>query len=260
VQTEGALAHYADPSYYSKTYARRKSDVAYYVKLAREHGGPVLEYGVGNGRVALEIARKGVEVTGIDWSRPMLEDLRTRLRREPGEVRTRVRSRFGDMRSVRLGSRFPLVIAPFNVVLHLYSRRDVERFLARVREHLRPSGRLIFDYSMPQPADLCRDPLQSFGAPPIRYPRTNQLVGYRERFEYDPLRQTLLVRMEFQPKDGAPGWSVPLSHRQFFPQEMLALLHYNGFEDIVCTADFTGRAPGPYTDSMVVSATTRRRR
>src|SRR6187401_167453 len=67
----GATAHYADPAYYTATYAKRRHDVAYYVKKARLVGGPVLEYGVGNGRVALALARAKVEVDGVDLSQPM---------------------------------------------------------------------------------------------------------------------------------------------------------------------------------------------
>lgn len=63
---EGATAHYADAAYYSQTYSDREHDVEYYVRLARRLRGPVLEYGIGNGRVALPIAQAGVAVTGID--------------------------------------------------------------------------------------------------------------------------------------------------------------------------------------------------
>ncbi len=146
----GSLAHYEDPAYYTSTYADRVADVAYYVALARSSGGPVLEYGVGNGRVALPIARHGVEVVGVDHSAPMLADLRERLAREPADVRSRVRAARGDMRRAKLGRRFPLVLATFNTALHLYTRDDVERFLARVREHLTPRGRFVVDLSMPR--------------------------------------------------------------------------------------------------------------
>jgi len=141
----GSLAHYEDPAYYAATYAQRLEDVAYYVGLAQRAGGPVLEYGAGNGRIALPIARHGIDVVGIDHSAPMLADLRARLAREPAEVRARVRAVRGDMRRVRLGRRFPLVLATFNTALHLYTRDDVERFLARVREHLAPRGRFVLD-------------------------------------------------------------------------------------------------------------------
>jgi SAM-dependent methyltransferase len=253
----GALAHYADPAYYSETYAARREDVAYYVRLARLSGGPVLEYGVGNGRVALAVARAGVHVVGVDLSEPMLASLKSALAREPDAVRRRVRAVHGDMRRVRLRRRFPLVIAPFNVVLHLYARQDVEQFLARVRAHLAPRGRFVFDFSLPQPEELCRDPARSYGAPRIRHPTTSELVRYAERFEYDPLRQVLLVRMDFKPEDGGTPWSVPLTHRQFFPREVEALLHYAGFGDMVWTRDFSERPADEHADSIVVSCRAR---
>src|SRR4051812_22213938 len=86
----GTRAHYDDAAYYTKTYRRRTEDVAGYVKVALQSGGPVLEYGVGNGRIALPIARAGIDVTGVDLSRPMLDDLRAQLASEPASVRSRV--------------------------------------------------------------------------------------------------------------------------------------------------------------------------
>ena len=62
---DGARGHYDDPAYYAKTYKDRRHDIDYYVRLARESKGPVLEYGVGNGRIALHVARAGIEVFGV---------------------------------------------------------------------------------------------------------------------------------------------------------------------------------------------------
>ena len=82
----GAQAHYADPAYYEKTYRSRRQDVDYYVKLARLTGGPLLEYGAGNGRIAIPVARAGVDVVAVDLSKAMLDDLRASLEREPADV------------------------------------------------------------------------------------------------------------------------------------------------------------------------------
>ncbi len=199
----GTRAHYEDPAYYTQAYRSRVEDVRYYVDLAEGSGGPVLEYGCGDGRITLPIARAGVAIHGVDISAPMLAALRSRLRAEPGEVRDRVTLRRGDMRAVRLGRRFPLVVCPFNALLHLYERRDVERFLARVRAHLAPRGELVFDVSMPDPAELARDPGRAYAMPRFRYP-SGPVVRYTERFDYDRLRQILFVAMEFAPADGAP--------------------------------------------------------
>jgi SAM-dependent methyltransferase len=249
----GALAPYSDPAYYEKTYKARRHDVDFYVRLARERGGPVLEYGAGNGRVTLPIARAGVAIHGVDLSRAMLDHLGEKLSKEPPQVRARVAFTHGDMRAVALAAAFPLVIAPFNAFLHLYERSDVERFLERVRAHLAPGGRFVFDFSLPQPRDLARDPDRPIGAPRLRHPTTGELLRSTERFEYDPIRQLLLIETRFTPESGEP-WSVPLAHRQFFPREMEALLHYNGFSDITFSSDFSDAPPDAYTDSIVVSA------
>jgi SAM-dependent methyltransferase len=247
----GSLAHYEDPAYYTATYARRIDDVAFYVSLAQRAGGPMLEYGVGNGRIALPVARHGVDVVGVDHSAPMLRDVRARLRREPLEVRRRVRLVRGDMRRVRLGRRFPLVVCTFNTALHLYVRADVEQFLARVRGHLAPRGRFVVDLSLPRAADLARDPARALHAGRFRHPSAGIVVRNREHFDYDPVRQVLFVSMEFEPVDDPVAtWTTPLAHRQFYPQEWEALLHYNGFRVERVEGDFHG---GPLTrDSDVM--------
>jgi SAM-dependent methyltransferase len=250
---DGAKGHYEDPAYYAKTYKDRRHDIDYYVRLARQSKGPVLEYGVGNGRIALHVARAGIELFGVDLSRPMLDDFEERLKLEPKQVRARVSLAQGDMREYRLGRRVPLVYAPFNCFLHLYTRPDVEAFLARVKAHLAPGGRFVFDFSVPHGEDLSRDPERKYGSPKIRHPTTGELVKYTERFEYDRLRQLLLIWMEFEPEAGGKAWQVPLTHRQFFPREVEALLHYNGFGEVFFSADFSDQPADQWVDSMVVS-------
>ncbi len=252
----GSLAHYEDPAYYTSTYASRLEDVAFYVGLAQKCRGPVLEYGIGNGRIALPIARHGIAIVGVDHSQPMVRDLKARLSVEDEDVRQRVRVVRGDMTRVQLRRQFPLVLCTFNTALHLYTRQDVERFLARVREHLAPRGRFVVDLSVPSLDDLARDASRPFHAPRFRHPSSGDVVRNRERFDYDPVRQVLFVSMEFEPvRDPEGAWMTPLAHRQFFPQEWEALLHYNGFRVLRVEGDFHG---GPLTkdsDVMVWHAT-----
>jgi len=263
----GSRAHYEDAAYYASLYRNRIDDVQFYVDVARKYGGPVLEYGIGNGRIALPIARHGIPVVGVDLSRPMLADLRARLRHEPDDVRARVTAHHGDMRHKRLSKRYPLVTCPFNAALHLYSRDDVERFLARVRSHLAPRGTFVCDLSVPMFQDLLRDPARAYKAPRFKHPTTGEVVRYVEHFDYDRARQVLFVSMEFDPigKSGAPesaagdrGWMTPLAHRQFFPQEWEALLHYNGFEVDRVEGDFHGGPLDRTSDVMVWYARARR--
>jgi SAM-dependent methyltransferase len=249
----GALAHYSDPAYYDLTYHERQHDVAYYVGLARSLSDRrVLEYGCGSGRVTVPLANAKVEVTAVDLSVPMLNALSRRLAEGPQCVRERVSVHRADMRDFDCDAQFPLVIAPFNTVLHLYEPEEMFAFLAKVRKHLAPSGRFVFDVSMPQAADLSHDPEEVLESPPFVDPTTGVTVRYSERFEYDPIRQLLVVWMQFLPEDGSEGWTVPLSHRQYFPQELKGLLLAAGFQKIEFQSDFSAEAPGPYTDSLVV--------
>jgi SAM-dependent methyltransferase len=249
----GALAHYADPAYYDLTYKDRQHDVAYYVALARAlPDRRVLEYGCGSGRITIPLAQAKVAVTAVDLSTPMLNTLSRRLAEGPAQVRERVSIHRADMRQFECDEQFPLVIAPFNTVLHLYEPEEMLAFLAKVRKHLAPNGRFVFDVSVPQPGDLSRDPSEAFEAPPFVDPTTGVTIRYSERFEYDPIRQLLVIWMQFEPEDGSEGWTVPLTHRQYFPQELKTLLLAAGFHHIEYQSDFSLEAPGPYTDSLVV--------
>lgn len=245
----GSSAHYQDPTYYAHAYADRTEDVAFYVELAQAHGA-VLEYGCGEGRITIPMARAGAAVTGVDLSPSMLGALAKKSAAEPREVRQRIRTKCGDMREIRLRRRFPLVICTFNTFLHLYERDDVERFLARVRAHLAPRGRFVFDTSIPIVSELARVAGKTYKLPPVRLP-DGRRYAYRERFDYDPLRQILFVMMEFEPRDGGETFVTPLTHRQFFPRELEALLHYNGFVVEDLAGGYRGEVADRHSDSLV---------
>jgi len=255
----GSSAHYDDPAYYGSTYRARVADVSYYVDLAQKVGGPVLELGVGNGRIALPLARHGIDVVGIDASQPMLDDLRRRLVAEPPEVRSRITLIQGEMRKKRIRRRFPLVVCAFNTALHLYTRADFAQCFECVARHLAPGGRFVLDVSTPQPIDLARDPERWHGAPPFRHPAAGR-VKYQERFEYESVRQVLFVTMRFMPQDGSPEWMTPLAHRQFFPAELEALVAHGGFRVEARHGDFEGGPLGPGSESQVLVCSVARSR
>lgn len=235
----GSLSHYAEPSYYDKCYASRRDDVSFYEALAASRpGASILEYGCGDGRITLPLSRAGHPVVGVDLSQPMLDAFAAKLTSEPPEVREQVRLVRGDMRETRLRTRFDLVLCTFNTFLHLYERSDVERFLHCVRSHLAKGGRLVFDTALPLPEELSRNPSRPYRVPRMKYPPTGQVVKYAEYFDYDPMTQVLQVTMRFEPTDGEEPWSTLLTHRQYHPREVEALLHYNGFRVVSLHPDF----------------------
>src|SRR5262245_29941424 len=89
-QRQGASALYRDAALFDQLYRRRAADVRCYVELARRHGGPVLELGVGTGRVAAALARAGFDVLGVDLLPSMLARARERAAALPRAARARI--------------------------------------------------------------------------------------------------------------------------------------------------------------------------
>ena len=110
-------------------------------------GGPVLELGVGSGRVAVPVAKDGHEVVGIDRSPAML----ARAAKRAKEQRTKLTLVEADMRSFSLERTFALITIPANTFLML-EPDDRWACLARCREHLTAHGRLAIDVLNPDPS------------------------------------------------------------------------------------------------------------
>lgn len=226
----GSRALYEHPRYYDHAFRAHRADVAFYAKLAQRVGGPVLELGAGTGRITLALARAGVQVLGVDRSTDMLARAKERVASLPASARDNVELRRGDIRTLRLRRRFPLVLAPFNLFMHLYTRDDVERALATVRAHLAPRGRLAMDVLVPDLGALDRNPARVYRCRPVFDPTDRTRHAYGETYAYDPVHQVQTVQMMFQRIDKPEiERTTPLSLRCYFPEELLALLHYNGF-------------------------------
>jgi SAM-dependent methyltransferase len=246
----GSREHYDDPDYYDRTYRARRDDVEFYRATARRLGAPVLELGVGSGRVALALAEDGHEVVGLDPSAPMLARAKERAAELPGAKLT---LREGDMRTFTLRRRFPLIIAPFNVLMHLYEPDDFARCFKQVARHLAPDGRFVFDLRVPNPRELARDPERAYSGRPFTHPTLGR-VRYTERFQYDPIKQVQLVTMRFEPEGRRRAVETVLAHRQVFPAELRALLGLGGLRLTRRMGDFDGRPLGPDDDVQIIEA------
>jgi len=136
---------------YDDRYADRSAEVAPLVDFLAAIGspGPVLELGIGTGRLALPLAERGVEVHGIDASEPMVAGLRAK----PGGDRIPVV--VGDFADVDdlVDRQYPLVFVAFNTLFELESQEDQVRCFAGVARHLAPGGAFVVEAFAP---DLTR--------------------------------------------------------------------------------------------------------
>lgn len=131
-----------------KPYHERE-DVEFFVEMAVQSGGPVLELGCGTGRILIPIAKEGVEIVGIDTSPGMLAVCGEKLSGESEGVQSGVRLLDMDMRSIEFVESFSLITAPFRSFQHLLTVEDQMRTLNGVREHLRDDGKFILDIFNP---------------------------------------------------------------------------------------------------------------
>jgi ubiquinone/menaquinone biosynthesis C-methylase UbiE len=140
---------------YEEWSAAMTADIAFYVELAREADGPLVELAVGNGRVAVPVAQAtGRAVIGIDTSPGML----AQARRNAAAAGVELDLREGDMRDLVLDEPAALIYCPFRALLHLPTWADRRRTFERVAASLLPGGRFAwnafaFDHAFAAAAD-----------------------------------------------------------------------------------------------------------
>src|SRR5579862_69890 len=117
----------------------------FYVALAREANGPVLDIACGTGRILLPCLQAGVDIEGLDLFEPMLKTLRAKA----AVLGLSPRFHQADMSDFSLPRRFRQIMIPFNAFIHNMTQETQIRCLKLCREHLLPGGQLTFDTFFP---------------------------------------------------------------------------------------------------------------
>ena len=140
------------PDYFAKFYdiiydqIRSGVDLEYYLKKISATKGPVLEIGVGTGRLFSAAINGNADIYGIDISQSMLDICKSKLQPEQQH-----RITHQDAVDFSFDRKFDLIIAPFRVYSHLLQVEDQLKALNNAAEHLSHQGRLIFDVFIPDP-------------------------------------------------------------------------------------------------------------
>ena len=201
------------------------AEVPFYVDVARQQAGPVLELACGTGQLTVPIALAGFPTTGLDQSTAMLEVAKKRA----SAAGASVEFLHGDMRDFSLGREFKLIIVARNSLLHLLSTEDLLAAFAAARLHLAPDGVFAFDVFNPSVAVLARPagqrvPVMEAVATPFG-PLTVETTN-----DYDAATQVNRATWYISTSDRRDAWTVPLVLRSIFPQELPLLLSAAGLE------------------------------
>jgi SAM-dependent methyltransferase len=198
--------------------------LAFYEDKIARFGQPVLELASGTGAYAIPLAEKGVEIVGIDISDEML----SRAKEKAAARNVAVDLRRGDIRDFELNQKFSLILLLGNSMQHLLTREDVEKCFAAVKRHLTPNGRFVVEVFNPSVQILSRKPDEN--VLDSEYETEEGKMTLTGRVNYDAATQINHITWIYQ--NAATGNSKQFSFtmRQFFPQGLDALLHYNGFQ------------------------------
>lgn len=169
-------------------------EAEFYVGQAVRRKVKVLELGCGAGRLAIPMAMSGVDVVGLDISKPMLDRCRESLD-ALGDIPGAVSLLQADMAEFAFRARFGVIIMAYRTFMHLLTPADQRRSLAIIREHLKPDGLFMLNVWAPRPSLIAPHTEQSGATPALagRYPapnRSNVLLHYCKS-HYDEYRQRI---------------------------------------------------------------------
>jgi ubiquinone/menaquinone biosynthesis C-methylase UbiE len=122
-----------------------KDDVDFYLSVAKKYGPKALELGVGTARLAINLAKAGIETWGIDTSQYMLNAADQKIKKLRAKVRNRLHLRKADVIDFQLPEKFNLIYFPSSSFDHIINPDDQQRALENIKLHLTPNGAYIFD-------------------------------------------------------------------------------------------------------------------
>jgi SAM-dependent methyltransferase len=187
-------------------------------------GGRVLEFAIGTGRVAVPLAERGVPVSGIELSRPMVGQLRTKV------DEARIPVVVGDMATSRAPGEFTLVYLVYNTISNLQTQAEQVECFRNAARHLSPGGRFVIELWVPELRALPPGkPATVFAAE----------AGYLGVDTYDVLHQHV-VSHHFRFGDGRDARLFRSPHRYIWPAELDLMAQLAGFHLETRHADWTG--------------------
>ena len=239
---------YEDGRHYDRMFTTDGEHASsFWLGMAQESGESVLELACGTGALAIPLARAGYEVTGLDLSESMLAE----ARRKSQASRVSVDWRHGDIRDFHLGRTYSLIILASNTICHLLDLPSLEACLRCVREHLADEGRFVVTVFVPDQALLQRRCDEPEVLAEYEDPDGRGRITVTATYEYHP--DTQIKHITTRSRIGDSEESGTLTLRMYYPQELAALLKYNGLEIVERWGDHDRNPFGPDSKMQVLT-------
>lgn len=229
-----------------------KGHVPFYLDVARQQAGAVLELSCGTGQLTIPIALLGLPTVGLDQSGAMLNVARKRASAASAPIAF-VQS---DIRHFRLDREFSLIFAARNSLLHLISTTDLLAAFTAIGRHLAPNGVFAFDIFNPDVRMLARPLQQRFQVMEVTTAAFGPLC-VEETHDYDSVTQVNRGTWYISAPGKPDAWVVPMVLRSIFHQELPLLLSTAGF-DLMSRFGDLARAPFGHSSRVQVCLCRRR--
>lgn len=216
---------YLDGRHYDQLFANGSEDLPFWISQANQYGDPILELACGTGRITVTLAQAGFNVIGIDNAEGMLRE----ARRKSAEAGVEIEWVKADMRNFNLDKAFSLIILPANTLCHLLDLGDFEACLANVRKHLAPNGRFVINVFVPKIELLINKPGERFPFSEYDDPDGRGRIVVTESYVYESDTQIKRIKTYHSIPGEDAEIEGELNMRMYFPQELDALIKYNGF-------------------------------
>jgi len=239
---------YLDGRHYDQLFANGDEDLPFWISQANQYGDPVLELACGTGRITVALALAGFNVSGIDYAAGMLKE----ARRKSTEQGVEVEWVKADMRDFDLGRKFSLIILPANTLCHLLDLSDFEACLTNVRKHLVPNGRFVIDVFVPKMELLVNKPGKRFPFSEYNDPDGRGRIIVTESYVYESDTQIKRIKTYHSVPGEDTEMEGELNMRMYFPQELDALIKYNGFELEHKYGSYDQTAFGPESEKQLL--------
>ena len=232
--------------YYDVIHAGLPGEALYYVASALEHGGRVLELGVGTGRIALPLAMSGGRVVGVDLSREMLGVCAEKAA-AVGPLSGWLALVQGDMRSLAFGGVFEVVLMAYRTFMHLLTREEQLACLRGIYEVLGPGGLFIMNQWAPSEAEVVKiseaeDGLRACG----RFRLGGEVLAHwcETRFDFERrwMRERHVLEVEGEEGVVLHREELRMLRAWLTVEEQAGLIVAAGFEVEALLGDFYGGA------------------